>query len=396
MRILLLKGQSQYDALRLFIDEAQAAFAAAGHEAVVVDLTNGFDMAGLPAHLEALGPFDLAFSYVILGDYRAADGRTLSEVIRAPHVIQHVDHPFSHLERMAATPQTATILTVDESHADVVKQVFGPDHFAHVAFQPHAGIGPVRPLPATAGAYAVARPIRFFFAGTYYRPGEPGWKNFPGNVQSIFHDASDIALTRDWIRPQEALCMAMEMRGCDAEHENTRALMPYVHLIHEWVRANRRFQFFKAATKAGLPLTVYGNGYDKDMYRFKHLDYRGPASLSEITERMGESRIVLNVNVNFGEGSHERPMSAMLAGAVCASESSRFYESHFVPGHEMLLFRWSTLEEDLNRLKFVAEDEEDVLFDMARAGQARAAAEHRWASRIGPILALARDLKTTA
>lgn len=392
LKILLLKGRSQYNALRIFLDDAKTAFEGLGHEVVLLDLTNSEIMGQLAELLSALGPFDFAFSYIVCGEWRSPTGRNIGELIGGPHIIQHVDHPLTHNERVIKTAQNSVILTIDQSHADVLKSVFGDQHFAYIGFNPHAAIGEPVSLPDSADAYAASRPTRFLFAGSYYRPQEKTlWADFPDNVREIFDDAADYALSKDWVPPHSAMIEALSARNIEADSEITRTLLPHCFRIHEWVRANRRFQFLKAAAKAKLPMVVYGNGYEKDLYRYKNMDYRGPADFHDILAQMAQTRILLNVNVNFSEGSHERPLCAMLAGAVCASEPSTFYDRHFEAGHstgDMSYFRWSSLEDDLHRIREMAENP-DTLYQMAVSAQAKAVASHTWRSRAEHIIQIA-------
>ena len=243
-------------------------------------------------------------------------------------------------------------------------------------------------MPADAEAYGQSRPIRLFFSGTYRRPGEPMWRELPANMQKIFADAADLALAHDWLPAHLAVTQVLAARGIDQNHETAHFLMSNSYAVHEWVRLQRRYQFLKATAKLKLPLTVYGNGYEKDLYRFKNIDYRGPADVNEVLDLMRQSRIVLNVNANFGEGSHERPLSAMLEGAVCASERSTFYDQNFEVGTstgDMTCFTWSTLEEDLQRIADLSENPQ-ALFDMARSGQAKVKAGHMWANRVPNVI----------
>ncbi len=98
--------------------------------------------------------------------------------------------------------------------------------------------------------------------------------------------------------------------------------------------------------------------------------------------------MVLNINANFGAGSHERPLTALMAGAAPATDHSRFYEAQFKVGEEIAIYRWKSLHDDLAALGRFSDDPAAVLA-MARAGQARVLAEHRWANRIDAILSAA-------
>jgi spore maturation protein CgeB len=106
----------------------------------------------------------------------------------------------------------------------------------------------------------------------------------------------------------------------------------------------------------------------------------------------------LNTNANFGAGSHERPLTAMLAGAVAVSDFSTFYSNNFREGEEIVLYRWMALEEGMHRVGALLE-QPDAAHAIAAAGQARVSAQHRWDNRVDAIIAAAaaaRDRMRTA
>ncbi|HEX4370691.1 MAG TPA: glycosyltransferase [Rhizomicrobium sp.] len=389
-RVLLIKGVSRYDVLRDFTDAVAAAFQARDIEPVVLDTAPLKTHDEIHEALKAVGPVDFAFTFYILGHYVDPQRRTLSELIGAPVVIQYVDYPLSLLEALENTDSSSAILTVDPSHAEAILKLYGPERFAHVGFSPHAGTGEPFALPASAAAFAAGRPIPILFSGTYYRPVDPPWKDFPANIQRAFAEAADYATSQEFVPALDALDATLKRMGLDPNlpDPSIRQVRLLADKVHEWVRALRRHKFFEAAANAGLPLTVYGGGYDDDLSRFPNIDYRGICGFHDAIRLMQQSRMVININANFGRGSHERPFTAMLAGAVAASDFSTYYADQFDAGREMMPFRWRHLEQDLADLRDLVEDPAR-LFAIAQAGQHKALLNHRWANRIDAIIAAA-------
>ena len=106
MRILVIKGQSQYGGTRLFADEAAAAFDRRGDQADVLDL--GLEGA-FPADLLAAAGrerHDLVLSFNILGDFRSPGGLTMAELFGCPHVVWHTDYVLTNWDRLQGTPST--------------------------------------------------------------------------------------------------------------------------------------------------------------------------------------------------------------------------------------------------------------------------------------------------
>lgn len=392
MRALLVKGLSTYDATRLFIDEAAAAFRRRGVEAVVVDVgeaENELD------HLAALiegQAFDLAFSIGLFGELRDGAGRDLGQVAGAPHVIQYVDYPLSHYQRLGATTASTALLVVDPTHVEAIRAVYGVERFKHVAFSPHGALGEPGPAEVDAEAFAGARPIPILFPASFYKPGVALWAGLDKATQKVFEAAVEIALTADFVPALNALDQAIERFGGHLREPLRSSLRLNAFAVHERVRQHRRFEMLKAVAKAGLPVHVYGSGYERDLYRFKNVRHQGSRPLAEIVEAMRQARIVLSINANFGMGSHERPLTAMVAGAVAATDESGFYRKAFA-ADEIVQLRWTNLAEDLEGLGTLLADP-DAMSAIAAKGRARAVAGHRWDNRIDAILAAADAVRT--
>jgi len=388
MRVILVKGRSAYDALRIFTDGLAQAFAARGYEPVILDAPAEPDLPAALRREAAAGPVALMHSFTLLGEWRDGEGRTAGEILGAPQVIQYVDYPFTHMQRIDGTSRAAAILTIDESHAEAIRSVYGADHFAHVGFCPHAAIGEPNPREPDAAAFAAARPIPILFSGTFYKADTPPWAAQEARIRRIFEGAAELALASEWMPALEALDISMTGMGLSPADPSLAGFRKNATFVHEHVRGHRRFELLKAAAKAGLPLHVYGKGYEKHLYRFKNVTYGGEADLNQVIALMRQARVVLNVNANFGRGSHERPLTALMAGAAAASDHSQFWAERFQPDQEILLYRWKALEEGMASVGALAGDAE-AAFAMAGAGQARVLAEHQWANRVDIILAAA-------
>jgi hypothetical protein len=392
LKILLLKGRSGYEATRLFIDEIAAAFRRRGDEALILDLAPEDQELAYIAEATSGQRFDLVFSIGLFGELISAQGLGVSDVVGAPFVVQYVDYPLSHYARLAETPPNVALLVVDPSHVEAVQSVYGAD-FPNVAFSPHGAIGDAKPVEADPEAYLAARDIRVLFAGTFYKPGAPLWANLDGPTRRVFDTAVEIALAAEFVPALEALDLSLDRVGGHLTEATRGKLRINAFAVHERVRQHRRFEMLKAAAKAGLPVTLVGAGYEKDLYRFKSMTHVGERDLGEVTRMMGRARMVLNVNANFGHGSHERPLSAMLAGAVAVSDHSTFYEAEF--GDEAIVqLRWTNLASDLEDLAGLLDDPAQ-LHAFAANGQALALAAHCWDHRLGAILAAADAVRKT-
>jgi len=395
MRVALLKGQSVYGVLRAFVDDVAARFTARGWDAQILDFEHA-NVADLPALLAAGGPLDLVFSVNAFAEFRDGQGRSITEFTGAPHILHYVDYPLHTFPRFCALPSTAAVLLVDHSHVRTVNALFGEDHFAFLGFGPHGGLGEPVAMPPSAAAWAEERPIPILFAASNYRPSSDLFEGIPDALRGVFQYAVDMALATEWIAPLEALDAALAAHGLDprdpalstAERQDLRNIRILSSLVQETVRRERRQRFVTAARRAGLPLTVVGNGWD-GMPGIA--DNKGPVGIEDCIALMRQARLCINLSGNFGEGSHERPLSAMLAGAAVASDATRFYAEAFVPQREITLFHWMSLDADLARLAELSRDTA-ALYAMAVQGHVVASRAHRWDNRVDTYIEAGRTV----
>lgn len=394
MRALLIKGVSTYGVTPIFIDEVSMALQAAGWETVTLQVEDGAALFSILETVAGAAPFELVYSIGIFGERRDAAGRSVADVVGAPHVVQYVDYPLGSWKRLQLTPASTALLMVDPTHVDAVQSVYGRERFPYVGFSPHGGVGAPNTVEPDPQSFMAARPIPILFCGSFYKPkATPLWASLAPDLRRLFEDAYDLALSQEWLPALDAIDAALRARGRDPSDPDLERLRENAFAVHEQVRAYRRFELLKAVAKAGLALQVHGRGYEQDLYRFKTVRYGGEATIGETLELMKRSRVVLNINANFGEGSHERPLSAMLAGAAAASDFSTFYSENFRENDEILLYRWKALAAGVEALGQLADDPERV-WAMAGAGQIKACAAHRWSHRLPAILAAAQAVSS--
>ena len=388
MRALLIKGKSAYGVLRQFTDELAAACRGHGWAVELLDLESEADLRRPLDSYVVETPLDLVFSFGILGESKDADGLYIGDIVCAPHVVQYVDYPLSHLTRLEATSPRAALLMVDETHVAAIESIYGADRFGGVALSAHAAIGPTVFPGLDAADFALRRPIRILLPATGYPVPERGWRNMQPAVQAIFEQACEIALSARWTPPLDALDQAMGAAGLDVADPQFAAFRKLATHVHEHVRAVRRQQVLAAITRLNLPVHIVGAGHDPALAGASNVTVVGEAGVDQVLALMGGSRVVLNINANFGAGSHERPLTAMNAGAVAATDESRFYAANFTAGADLATYRWDRLDEDLVAIAALADDP-DAAFAMASAGQQRVLADHLWTHRIGGIVAAA-------
>jgi hypothetical protein len=383
MRVLVLKGESQYGGTRLFADEAAAAFGRRGDEVLLLDLGAGVTLEADLVAASAGGAFDLVLSFNILGSYRTSGGQTLGELFGCPHVVWHTDYILSSWDRLPSTPPTTVILVVDPTQVDALSATAGPDRF-YARFFPHPAVGSAIPDEPDVEAFLTARPTPLLWSGGFVKPRRL-WSSAAPATQRIMDAAVELALSVEWMPPHEAFMRTLVSVGLDPTEPQLRANLASAWMIDAEVRERRRHSFLLALAKEGFDLHICGAGWEPHLYRFKNATYHGEVPMTRMVDLMRQTRVVLNTNGNFGAGSHERPFSASLAGAATFSDISRYYLEEFTPGENIELFSWLDLPGAMAQLQALISDPERCR-RYARSAKALTLARHTWDAQIPALL----------
>ncbi|MDE6926153.1 MAG: glycosyltransferase [Acetatifactor sp.] len=174
----------------------------------------------------------------------------------------------------------------------------------------------------------------------------------------------------------------LQLAGICLSDEELRLFISSCVHIERTVSSHYRERIVASVARAGIPLELYGDGWEKcDWIRLPNVHYGGRVTPEKILERMEDSKIVLNTLPWFRDGSHERVFNAMLCGAVAVSETSRYLEEVLAPdtwvSFDLSDESISALSGEINNLLA----DENRLQQIASAGQELALSSHTWRAR---------------
>ncbi len=390
--VVLVKGMSQYGALTLHIDQLEDVFLGMGYRVLVLDF-GGDEWRPVLAEA-AKDDVLMIFSISIFTEIRF-DGLTLAEILDAPHVCLQVDHPGWHLPRLQKSPRQSTIfLTLDHAHTRFINRCFVKDPFPVVEFLPPAANVLPENAPVDVASFAEDRDIPILFTGTYRGKIKPEWNRLEGDAGQMFKDiynaALEVAVSDDLVSADDALYFVMREGGIDSSFPLFSDLITKSFWLSSYLHGMRRDLVLQALNEAGLPVHIYGHGFDKLAGQFKSFTYGGVGSFSETLGLIRRSQFVLNSNTNFVEGMHERVFAAMAGGAAVVSDLSKAYLDEFQDGVDMVLYSWDDLPGLGDRLRAYL-DRPHELAQIAAAGQTKVLARHMWQNRAQRMIQLAQD-----
>jgi hypothetical protein len=389
MRFVLVKGQSQYGSLRLHVDQLAAALAGLGETVEVVDLTTPEPVARLLRAV--LQPTDCVFGFSGVGSDIAIPGKFLERPCFV-YASLYVDHPAHHLERLSAKIERHAVFFLDRTHVRFMSLWAEPGAFRHIGFLPPGANTLDAPVETSDAAFA-ARDIPVLFTGTYRGPPAAGWTDWPDSPAKTLAAEAGRRMAADSRLPVlDALAGALADDGVALTPALVRTAAPLVSFIQFYAEAYHRHAALTALGRAGAPLNVYGAGWEPICALHPSFRFGGLGSFEETLGLLRRARVVLNINNGFVAGGHERVFTAMCAGAAVFSERSAYYDEAFADGEEIITY-------DLDQPERIGERLDAVLADpaaqaaVARAGCARATAEHRWTNRAAELVATARALR---
>jgi hypothetical protein len=358
---ILIKGQSQYGALRRMVEDMGAQLRRLGNNTLVIDM--GFDYKKKRALLNDMKEkicFDAVISFNAMG--------IEDEFIRnrgKKRIFVMGDHPIWHEKRMNLADENTIISFGDTYNIKFVKK-----YFPKVKLTPSAIGGPSSFLPES--CLYCERKFDLVFTGSYEEPEatyrkefdclkglntmniiEPLIRKLKGYPDKTYEGAleetlNDVGMNN--LSDADFLCMAGACVG-----------------VNHYIRAYFRDKIIRTIVESGIKIHVSGNGWDnfKSAYREnlieEHNDWYTGKKL------IANAKITLNVMPWFKGGSHDRVGTAMMSGSVLLTDTNEWFENHFKDMEDIVLFRLDHLEELPGKIRWLLENE-DRAAAIAEAG----------------------------
>lgn len=383
VRFALIKGQSQYGSLRLHSDQLAAALTALGHDTRVVDMAAEDRQAQL--NMVTSDPPDCFFSIGGIGSDLKIRDQSAYDYLGVAFATLYVDHPIHHYPRFETRIRKNIGFFLDRSHLQFVNAAPFAQHFSQLGFMPPGANELADPPDLSDEAFA-RRDIPLMFTGTYRGVPPAYWRQWPEGASKVVAEDIVARMTADARLPLlDALRAALKALGAELSRELFGQMMVQLHPAQAYAEAYHRDAALNALGRAGLPLHIWGNGWEPLAERYPSFVYGGVGSFAETLHTLRRARVVLNINNGFVAGGHERVFTAMCAGAAVFSDANRYYEEAFREGREIVTFAWPKLAGAPDQLAALVAAP-DRAAQIARAGARRAQAEHSWTERAGRLV----------
>jgi hypothetical protein len=377
-KIILYKGQSQYDVLRDFIDDLADAFEHYGYRPVIIDLLDEKWIQDIETTLNE-GNVLFALGMNCIGMEIKTGSTPLYDALNIPYFGYLVDHPFYHMERLKLNKnvKNALLSCVDRAHVSYLKQFVGPDWTA--SFIPHGASFVLNdPVPFE------NKRIEILFTGTCMDPDRirNEWTTSHSFIRAFCDELAELGLARRDLSLIECLDIVLSNKGLEHNKQMVKNMWPALREVDKYIRGRRRMEVITTLSNV-VPIHIYGNGWD-GIKNNKNLHIHAGITFEEIKIKMQNSKMVLTVLPNFTDGGHERIFTSALAGAVNLTDRNLFLSSHFKHLDDIVFYD-SDLNSDFKGLDILLQDNES-LQKIADAARKKVLEHHLWRHRAARIL----------
>lgn len=387
-KILVVKGQSAYNVLRLAADKITRGFESCGYQVDVIDILEEHGAEELLAVGEKIGEYEFYFSIQAL--FWNLEQAELSWLQKLRRVGWIVDDPVYHTARlMLSTGNGANVLISRDSHAEQVRREY--PKFDRVEVLYNGGFLGEQKIDYH------KKDIDVFFPGTYMSiesaekeilQMEGGFGEIANRVKNRIVGSN---LASVWQTELRSYLREINFAVSEEEFETLERVMAP---LDNYQRAYMRVSIIEELLQSGIKVTVVGAGWEeyegKGRENLAILSNTG-LDIKEVIALMGRSKIVLN-NTNILDGMHERIITAMLANAVSVTNEYDMMNNFFENGKELVTFPLNEIEKLPDIVKDILAHP-DKAARIAEAGYQAALRAHTWEHRGEQIIKWVQDGK---
>ena len=312
------------------------------------------------------------------------DGQLIWKKYQVPMINIMVDHPFYYpklldyvLEELGT--ELYYQIAIDKDHLKFMER-FYPKLKGHVEFLPLAGTETV--IPVSKKEYGVT------FVGNYTPP-----ERFREYIERIDDEYTAFyeGIINDLIEHpgttmEEAFEKHLKREMGEISDTDLRTCMGNMIFIDLYVRYHFRGDVVKTLAEAGIPVHIWGSGFDlMDCKCPENIIMEGATDSAGCLLALAKSKVALNVMPWFKDGAHDRIYSAMLNHAVCFTDDSKFLREDLKEGEEVLFFSledYSDLPERIQAILLNSIRREEI----AEAAYVHAKEKHTWKQRTDMLL----------
>ena len=316
-----------YDAVNINVDIMAKEFRKLGVECDIFDIIRDRENA-VSQLVESLQKYkyDAAFTCDMIGqqDITTPDGSNLFNSLGIPFFNWIVDPPWYHI--LDSKCKNIYLFVMDRDHVHFVRKYY--PHFKDTFFVQHSteydlytGADPEKYAERTF-------PVTFIGTHIELKGLSDTIESFPDEYRELVWTAINIILDDRSLSTDRGFELALkECKNIPDFGEGLKRMFPMMGHVEHFVRAYCREELIRNLMAAGVPLHIWGKGWDElDEYAGSNAVTYSPVPYHDVPAIYKDSKIVLNVMPWFKNGSNGRISDGMMAGALVCTDHSKFID----------------------------------------------------------------------
>ncbi len=375
-RILVMRIQSQYNALGVFEEELIENWERLG---MVVESIDQYDADSLKRAAEQ--DYDLIFMMNGAVFSLRSEMNWLEEYFKKPIYTYYVDHPL-HIDLRIRQSDTQHCIVVDRDFKDYMDRHYhNLLHETELVMQ--AGVE---------GMYSnrlfEERRYPVVFCGSYgdYHAILERINQNKRSFQIFLHYMIGEALNKPALTIEEIYDRALEHFQFPLSEEEYTEFLYGCRDVELYLRAYYRAMIIKQILEAGIPVEIYGNNWEQlDCNRKDLLHCHAPIDYREMPDVFADAQIVINVMPWAKAGFHDRIACAMLNGAMVISDETAYMKEQALDGNRLVVYSLQALYEVPQKVAYYLEHLDEAK-TIAQNGYEWAKENHTWRNRAEQFL----------
>lgn len=314
-----------------------------------------------------------------------SDGENIWEKNKIPVFDMLVDHPVYFTRYFQKPLRDVCFLVIDRDHGSFIRRWF--PQVKHVCFLPHGGASEsgIRPYRE--------REIDVLYTGScQIDPDYVALEGMEDQGLAFYTYVCEALLNEPSLTTEQAQMAWVKAHA--PENAPGRFLYNYREggfRCETKARREYKLTMMKALSEAGIHVEVYGHNWENPEYRYRdNIHFRGGVSSKACNELAGNAKISLNMMPWFKDGAHERIYNAMVNGAVCVTDTSKYLLEQFEHGRNIVFYELTNIPQLVHNIKWLLDNPEHAE-QIARRGYERAIREETWKNRLDTVLEMAEN-----
>lgn len=305
------------------------------------------------------------------------DGTYIFDLLNCPLFLLIVDSPYVHDRVLKKHAENLYLICLDENHVEYAKTYYGPFKNVEMGY--------------VLGAYEhtkdyCERQTEIFFSGTL-----PNLNQIYNKIQSyhtdwiseLFEYLVEVGKTAPDFRTEDLVQLFFQKKGMNISKEDYKTAMAICGSEAEfYLRGYYREKIIMEISKSGIPLKIIGDGWNRISNHLNgNIQLINGVEFKDTLSYTSDAKICLNIMPWFKNGCHDRIPTSMHNASVCLTDRSKFLETHFTDGEEIVFFELRKIHELPQKISYLMEHPEAAA-KIAESGRRKVMNSYTWENMV--------------